>query len=816
MMDKQKIIQKFLPHVIAVIVMILLPLFYASPVLEGKVLYQNDILQGGGGSSELSEYRENTGEEALWTGTMFSGMPTFQMAIEHANNVGFHINRALRRLIKGPISIVFICMLGAYILFIAMGVNPYLSLICAIGFGFSTFNLVSLEAGHNSKINALAYFPGVLGGVILCYNGRLWLGAALAALFLNLHLVSNHFQITYYLIFALLFYFGFKLYEVIRQKSYKQFINATLLLIIAAILAAVPNTSRLWTTYEYANETIRGGKSELTKPEADARSTGLDKDYAMSWSYGVMETFTVVIPYFKGGASNETLDRKSNLAKTPGFPAQALKQVPTYWGDQPFTSGPVYLGAIFCFLFVLAMLLLKGPIKWWLAAYSFFALLLSWGSNFSALNDFLFYNLPLYNKFRTPSMFLGVLQITFPFASALVLQKVLDEKNSGQDLVKKLLLAFAITGGVVFVFGILLSGGYSYEGQIDPRLQAQGWPMEALKDDRASLLRGDAIRSLILISLAAGLIYLYMKDKIKELALIALLGILMLGDLWLVDKRYLNKENFQSERKFENLKVPTTADLQIMEDDDLSFRVFNLTRSPFNDGVTSYHHKSIGGYHAGKLFRYQELIEKHLSKNNMNVLNMLNTKYFIVADKNTNQPQVRRNPAALGNAWFVNNIKWASNADEEMNSLSNFDPANEVVIDERFTPYFDSRSISRENSDKIDLVEYNPNVMVYNAKVNSENAFAVFSEIYYKASDNDWKVTIDGEKVDHIRVNYLLRGMLIPKGEHEIIFTFQPKSWRVGNQISIFSSIALVIFIAGAVFMHLRKSTKINKENGEA
>lgn len=816
MMDKQKIKQKFLPHVIAVIVMILLPVLYTSPVLEGKILYQNDILQGGGGSSELNEYRENTGEEALWTGTMFSGMPTFQMAIVHASNVGYHINKIFRRLIKGPSSLIFICMLGAYILFIVMGVNPYLSLACAIGFGFSTFNIVSLEAGHNSKINALAYFPGVMGGVILAYNKRLWLGAAIAAIFLNLHLVANHFQITYYLIFAILFYFFFKLYDTIKDKAYKQFINASILLFIAAILAALPNTSRLWTTYEYANETIRGGKSELTKPEADAKSTGLDKDYAMSWSYGVMESFTVIIPYFKGGASNETLDRKSNLAKTPGFPSQALKQVPTYWGDQPFTSGPVYLGAIFCFLFVLAMLLLKGPIKWWLAAYSFFALLLSWGSNFSALNDFLFYNLPLYNKFRTPSMFLGVLQITFPFASALVLQKVIDEKNSGQEILKKLLLAFAITGGVVFVFGILLSGGYSYEGQIDPRLQSQGWPMEALKDDRASLLRGDAIRSLILISLAVGLIYMYLKDKIKELVLIASLGILMLGDLWLVDKRYLNEENFQSERKFENLKIPTTADLQILEDDDLSYRVFNLTRSPFNDGITSYHHKSIGGYHAGKLYRYQELIERHLSKNNMKVLNMLNTKYFIVADKNTNQPQVRRNPGALGNAWFVNSIKWVSNADEEMNSLSSFDPANEVVIDERFKPYFESKSVSRDSLDEIELKEYSPNVMVYNANVYSNNAFAVFSEIYYKASDNDWKVTIDGESVDHIRVNYLLRGLLIPKGEHEIVFTFQPKSWKVGNQISLFSSIVLVIFIGGAVFFHFRKRSNENNSNGES
>ncbi len=815
-MDKQKIIQKFLPHVIALIVMIILPLFYASPIMNGKVLYQNDILQGGGGSSELLDYRENTGDEALWTGTMFSGMPTFQMAIEHANNVGFHINRTLRRLIKGPISIVFICMLGAYVLFIAMGVNPYLSLICAVGFGFSTFNLVSLEAGHNSKINALAYFPGVLGGVILAYNGREWLGAALAALFLNLHLVSNHFQITYYLIFALLFYFGFKLYEVVKEKSYKQFVNASVLLVIAAVLAAVPNTSRLWTTYEYANETIRGGKSELTKPEADAKSTGLDKDYAMSWSYGVMESFTMVIPYFRGGASNESLDRKSNLAKTPGFPAQALKQVPTYWGNQPGTSGPVYLGAIFCFLFVLAMMLLKGPIKWWIASYSLFALLLSWGKNFSALNDFLFYNLPMYNKFRTPSMILGVLQITFPFASALVLQKIINDKKSDKDLVKKLLIAFSIAAGLVFVFGILLSGGYSYDGQIDPRLQSQGWPMEALRDDRASLLRGDAIRSLILTSLSAGLIYLFLKDKIKEMVLIASLGVLMLGDLWLVDKRYLNEENFQSERKFENLKVPTTADLQIMEDKDLSYRVFNLTRNPFNDGITSYHHKSIGGYHAGKLFRYQEIIERHLSKNNMNVLNMLNTKYFIVADQNTNQPQVRRNPGALGNAWFVRDIKWAENADAEMNALTSFDPANEVVIDERFKPYFQSESITRDSSDNITLKDYSPNVMTYEASVSSENAFAVFSEIYYKVTNEDWRVTIDGDPVDQIRVNYLLRGLQIPKGDHEIVFTFQPKSWKVGNQISLFSSIALVAFIFGAVFMHIKKSSEIKESNEEA
>lgn len=802
-MDKQKLIKDILPHVIAIVIMIILPLLYASPVMKGKVLYQNDIIQGKGGSSELSEYREKANEEALWTGTMFSGMPTFQMAIRHTSNLGFHINVFLRKLLAGPFSIVFICSLGAYILFVSLRINPWISLICSLGFAFSTFNLVSIEAGHNSKINALGYFPAVLGGVILAYRGRIWLGAAITALFLNLHLVANHYQITYYLIFAILFYVVIVFYRTVREKTYKQFITTSALLVIAAIFAAVPNTSRLWTTYEYANETIRGGKSELTKPEADARSTGLDKDYAMSWSYGVMESFTMVIPYFKGGASNEELDRQSNLAKA-GLPAQALKQVPTYWGDQPFTSGPVYLGAIYCFLFVLAMMTLKGPIKWWLLSYSVFALLLSWGKNFSVLSDFLFYNLPMYNKFRTPSMILGVLQLTFPFASALILQKILTEKKKS-ELVKPVLVAAGSVIGVVFLLGILFSGAYDFQGQVDPRLQQAGWPMDALHADRAGLLRGDSIRSIILIALSVGLIYAFIKEKVNKVVMIAGLGVLMLGDLWLVDKRYVNEDNFESARKIENMMVPSTADLQILEDDDLSYRVFNLTRSPFNDAITSFHHKSIGGYHAGKLYRYQEIIERHLSQNNIKVLNMLNTRYFIMADQQSNQPQVRRNPGALGNAWFVENIKWAENADEEMEALNTFNPAEEVLIDQRFKPYLEGKSISRSLADKVELKEYSPNVMVYSANVTSENAFAVFSEIYYEGGDHDWKVKIDGKPTEHIRVNYLLRGMLIPQGQHEIEFSFEPKSWVVGNRISTISSIILAFFIVGGLVLDFRQ-----------
>lgn len=805
-MEQNKILKTLLPHAICIAVMVILPLIYSAPTLSGKVLFQNDIFQGHGGSSELLDYRAETGEEALWTGTMFSGMPTFQMAIRHSVNIGYHINKVFRRLMKGPISIVFICMLSAYIFFVSLGITPYLSLICAIGFGFSTFNIVSLEAGHNSKVNALAYFPGVMGGVIMAYRGKLWLGAALAAIFLNVHIVANHYQITYYLIMAIVIYGLLEFYRYFKEKELKKFLNISLLLVLAAILGASPNISKLWTTYDYAKETIRGGRSELTKPDADKKSSGLDKDYAMSWSYGKMESFTLIIPYFRGGASNESLDRKSNLAKA-GLPANALKQVPTYWGDQPFTSGPVYLGAIYCFLFVLGMLLLRGPTRIWFASFSALALVLSWGKNFELVSDFLFYNLPLYNKFRTPSMILGVLQFTFPFAGALVLQKIIESEEP-KSIMKGFLQALGITAGIILLFGLIFSGSYDFSGPMDPRLQQAGWPIQALQDDRASLLRSDSMRSLILVLLSGGLIYAFMIGKVKQNMMIIGLGVLMLGDLWLVDKRYLNKENFKSPANLENLKTPTRADLQIMEDDTEHFRVFNLTKSPFNDAITSYHHKSVGGYHAGKLFRYQELIERYLSQNNVNVLSMLNCKYFIVQDPNTKQPAVRVNPNAMGNAWIVDSIAWMQNADAEMAALGDLDIGNTVVIDERFKEYLKGTAISRQAGDRIELAEYGPNVMTYSADIKSDKAFAVFSEIWYEATDNDWKVYVDGEEQEHIRVNYLLRGMKLDKGQHEIVFEFKPRSWVIGTKLSLAGSFMLTLFFAGTVFMHFRASKK--------
>lgn len=798
----EKLLNSKAVHLIAIAIMFVLPMIYGSAAFDGKKLFQNDIIQAAGGSSEYREYYEKDGEPILWTNQSFSGMPTYQLGLSHRGNIGFYINSFLRK-INNPLSLIWICSFSMYIILVLFKVEPIIALICSLGFGFSTFNLISIEAGHNAKINALAYFPGVLGGVLIAYRKKLWLGLAVTALFLNVHLKANHFQITYYLIFAIFFFVLFQLYDDYKKKEMPKFFKTSILLIVAALLAAAPNVSRIWTTYEYAEETIRGGNSELTKPDADKRSTGLDKEYAMSWSYGIMESFTMVIPYFNGGSSQEELDKNSNLAQA-GINRQVLKNAPTYWGDQPFTSGPVYLGAVFFFLFVMAMMMLKGPIKWWIVAYSLFALMLAWGKNFSVITDFFFYNVPMFNKFRTPMMFLSVLQFTIPLAGALVLQKISEEKDKKQ-LGKKILYGAGISLGLIFVFGIVFSGMYDFQGVNDQRLESAGWPMDLLEKDRASMMRSDSFRSIIFIAIAGALLYLYTLDRIKlQIALLGL-GLVAVVDLWGVGKRYVNDDNFESIRKQEQLKVPTAIDQEILKDKDEHFRVFNLTKSPFNDGITSFHHKSIGGYHAAKLFRYQELIERQLSKNNIRVLNMLNTKYYILPGQQGGRAQLRPNPSALGNAWFVQDVLPVDNADDEMNSLDTLNTANYAVMDTRYAPYLQGSNLGYNAGDKIELIEYHPDRMVYKANVSTDFAFAVFSEIYYEGGNNDWKSSLDGETYDHIRVNYLLRGMKIPKGEHEIVFEFKPKSWAIGNKVSIAGSFILVAFVGLSFFMVYRE-----------
>lgn len=847
-------LKKIIPHVVAVILFIALPSIYNSPIFSGKVLRSGDLIHGIGNNQELKEYRAENGEEALWNSRLFSGMPSFQMSIQHYGNIGEKLNRFLGNFGKGPISIFFLMSLSFYILLLSFKVNPWLAMAMSFGFTFSSFNVISIEAGHNWKIRTLAYTPGVLAGIIKIYRGKYFLGAGLTALFLNLHLTSNHFQITYYLLLMLLFYGGFKAFESFKNKELKKFFISSAIVVGASIIGFGPTISKLWTTYEYSQETIRGGNSELTLKEAekDNKSTGLDKDYAMRWSYSPLESFTLIIPHFMGGASGEELGVNSNIAKA-GIPKQFLKQIPTYWGEQPFTSGPVYIGAVLFFLFIFGMFILKGNIRWWLLSYSIFVIILSWGRHSSFVSDFMFNYFPLFNKFRTPSMVLLMLSISFPLISALSIQKLIDENPSKKEIFKALKMSAIISLGILLVFGIFGSFSYDFSGSSDAQLRQSGWPMTDLIKDRALMLRSDAYRSILIVILTFLIIYFSFIKKLNKFwlsaiwagtytliiqasngsniqaalaipimgiiifstndykkILISLLGILLVADLWMVDKRYLNTDNYVKDREFESIHAPNNADRQILADKDPHFRVFNVTVNPFTDARTSYFHKSLGGYHAAKLLRYQELIENQLSRNNREVINMLNTKYFIVSDQNK-QPIAQQNPEANGVGWFVQNIKWMPNANEEMMALNSFNSKTEAIIDERFKETVGELSNQTGNG-AVNLTQYDPKHMIYNVSNNdTKDQLVVFSEIYY-SGNKDWKAYIDGEYAPHIRVNYVLRAMMIPTGSHKVEFRFEPKSYYTGNNISLAFSVIMILMVLGSLGLEFNKLRKASKD----
>lgn len=786
------------PHLIALVIFIVAPLAYLSPALSGKVLKQDDIIQGESKSYEIVKYREDTGEEPLWTGTMFSGMPAFQINIRHYGNLFQYINKAVRRTLPETSGLFFLMLVNCYVLLIVLGVNPWLAIIGSFAFAFSSGNVISIDAGHNSKINALAYVPGVLAGIFMGYRKHLLGGFALTAFFTTLQVGANHFQITYYMLIIILIYALIEFYQSIKQKALPEFAKRSALMLLAGVIALGPNLSRLWTTFEYSDETIRGGKTELTEPQKE-RNKGLDKDYAMRWSYGALESMTLIIPNFMGGASSEELSTSSALAKK-GIPEKFLKQIPTYWGDQPFTAGPVYQGAALIFLFIMGLFLLKGRYRLWGIITSVLVLFLSWGKNFELLSDLFFYYMPFYDKFRTPSMILALLGITFPLVAFLGIERSLEDKK---QLFKSAFYALGITGGVVFVFGIIGSGMYSFSGAQDGQLEQMGWPIDALRDDRASMLTTDSFRSLLFIVAAFVTVFLYSKNKLKQSQLFGLLALIVVVDLWMVDKRYLNSEDFVSESKYDRQFVPRPVDQQINQDPDIHYRVFDLTGSPFNDSFTSRYHKSIGGYHAAKLQRYQDLIERHISNNNPNVLNMLNTKYIIFRNRqNNNQPAVQQNPNALGPAWVVTESKIVNNADEEIAAVGDFNPENTVIIDQRFKEYLEGFSFDYTQKGSVSIDSYTPNHLTYSAEIPEGDQFVVFSEVYYKGGQSDdWKVYLDGELYEkgHIRVNYVLRGMIVPEGNHTIEFKFEPKSYFLGNQISLASSILIVLIVIGTV-----------------
>ncbi|WBA41521.1 YfhO family protein [Hymenobacter canadensis] len=842
--------RRVLPHLAAVLVFLALAVLYFSPIVfDGKTLSQHDIVQFNGGAHEAQMYREATDKEALWTNSMFSGMPTYLISTRFPGDLSIYLQKIFTLGLPAVVANLFLALVCGYVLFVALGLSPVVSGVGAIALGFTSYNLVILAAGHNTKSLALAYAPVVLAGLLVAFRRNKWLGTGLFAVGLAMNIRANHLQITYYLLLLVLVFGVVELVYAAREKRLPDFLSRTALLGVAALLAVGVSFGRLYTTIEYGKYSIRG-KSELTTPPPTAPGqpaaapasgddavggSGLDRDYAFGWSYGVGETITLLVPNFYGGASQTKLSDDSatgqaltGLGVPTGQLSEYLKAMPTYWGDQPVTSGPVYVGAIVCFLFVLGLFVADRRTRLWLLVGTILSIVLAWGKNFETFNYLMFDYFPGYNKFRSVSMALVIAQLAMPLLAVLALARVLRSRAAGlpvagasthpslaalagatttdapetADLKRKLLLAGGITVGVCLL-ALVIGLGADFSSPIDAQLQQQGFPLDALRQDRASLLRSDVFRSIIFIALAFGALWFYLQRKVSAGMAAALVGLLTLVDLWGVDKRYLNDNNFQRETIAQQF-VPTAADQQILQDKDKSYRVLN-TANPFNEANTSYFHKSIGGYHGAKLRRYQDLIDRQISQNNTQVLSMLNTRYVILPGQpgqqgQPSQPeQVQRNPGALGNAWFVNEIQKVQTPDQEIAALSNLSVATAAVVDVAKFPLAKT-SFSAPGS-TITLTDYSPDALKYRATATAD-AFAVFSEIYYA---DGWNAYLDGKLVPHVRANYVLRAMPVPAGTHTIEFKFEPTEYAIGNTVSLVSSVLLIVVLLGLVVYTVRQ-----------
>jgi hypothetical protein len=809
-MENQSFFKRNQNVFLAIIVFFAISYLYFSPILEGKVIKQSDVENLKGGFTEIRHYKETTGNYALWSNSMFCGMPTYLMWLGYPSNIAGKLMDWYNLILPNPINTIFLYLVGFFILLRTLKMNVWLSVMGAVAFTFSSYNFAIIAAGHTNKAIVIGLFAPTIAGIILAYRNELLKGATVTALALALQIKANHYQMSYYLAMAIGIYVIVQFIYAIKDKTIANFFKSSAVLACAAALAVAVNITPLLLTEEYAKESIRG-KSELTL-DPKASKDGLSEEYAFEYSYGVGESFTLLIPNFNGGASAGALSKKSETYKflqernVPNA-NQIIKQLPLYWGDQAFTAGPIYFGAIVLFLFILGFFIVQRKEKWWILATVVLTLALSWGKNFLFLSDFFFNHFPYYNKFRAVSSILTVTSLLVPLMAAFAVEEIINTKENSKVLLKKVRNAFFVVGGLALLFAVMpgLAGSFINETR-DKASFGESYEqlINAISADRESLLRMDALRSFAFILIGAGLLYAFISKKIKSNYLLIGLALTITIDMWAVDKRYLNNDNFGKKVKNLDTEVPPNAvDLEIMKDPAMYYRVYNLTVNPFTDGNTSRYHKSIGGYHAAKLKRYQELIENQISKGNMNVLSMLNTKYFITAPQGSNQAIPQTNPMACGNAWFINDIKYVANADSEMLALTNFDPKQTVFIDQRFKERVGTMNLKKDSSASIALTYYSPDTLNYTSNTAAES-FAVFSEIYY---EKGWNAYVDGQKTDHIRVNYLLRGMKIPAGKHEVSFRFEPANYFLGEKIAGVSSILLLLLVAGNLFMAYKKNT---------
>ncbi|PID94699.1 MAG: hypothetical protein CSA95_02440 [Bacteroidetes bacterium] len=818
-------VKKLLPYIAAILLYLILCFILFPSVIEGKRLRQGDITNHKGMSKEVVDYRESHGREALWTNSMFGGMPAYQISMISKANLGRGLDRLVRLGLPAPVWQVFLLFVGFFLLLVAMGVNPWLSLVGGLAFGFSSYFFIIIEAGHNSKVHAIAYMALVTAGVLMTYRKNWWLGGVIFALGLSLELTSNHLQITYYLMLMLLIYGVFEWVEALREKRIKGFLLRSLVLLGGVVIALMMNATMLLTTYEYGKESIRGS-SELTL-NRENQTSGLDKDYATQWSYGIAESWSVLIPNVKGGGTGLLAANEKAMDKVDRAYRQAVtqNQINHYWGDQPFTSGPVYVGAVVCFLFILGLFIVDGKYKWWLLSATLLSFMLAWGKNMMWFTDLMLDYFPGYNKFRAVSMTLVIAEFTMPLLGFLALKQLFEKPTLLNERRWAFPVALAATGGVALLFALLPGTFFSFfskqELAMFGSLSSDYKPfIDSIAQARMAIFRADAWRTVLFVIPSAAVVYLFAQGKIKQALFIPLMALLVVADMAPIAKRYLNGDNFVSQRALKQ-EIPLTPASQYILKDKTIFRVLNVN-NPFNDSKTSFFHQSVGGYHGAKLRRYQELIDHHLAPElenfikilqqnpnslavsialeKMKVVNMLNTRYLIYNPAT----DAIRNHHAMGNAWPVSRVTLVPNADKEIIELNHIDPSAEALVDERFAPMLDGYLPGRDTTATIALTTYEPNYLSY-AYQSQRDQVVLFSEIYY---DKGWNAYVDGEPYPYFRANYLLRAMWLPAGTHTVEWRFEPSSFRVGEILATVGSILLLLLLLGYVGYTVYKRRK--------
>ena len=801
-------LKRFWPYLLAVLVFAVVACLYMSPALDGKVIASTDGVQARAAQHEGMAYFEETGNRTWWTGSMFSGMPNYQIGGGRFTSDDWTapFKKVLLSGHKSVIAIVFIYFMAFFALMRSMKVDKWLSIVGALAIAFSSYFFIIIGANHHTKTSSLALMSVVVAGFYLIYNGHRKTGVVLTLLCTSAGLYP-HPQMAYYICFIIGFFFLAELAKAAINKSWKAFGISTLIFAASLAIGAGTGTAATFTNLEYADETMRGGHSDLVKSsDADNKTKGLDLDYATAWSYGIDECWTFLVPDYMGGSSNYNVGSDSELCKDmikQGVPKKSAEQfcknVPTYWGDQPFTAGPVYMGAIVCMLFLLGLFVVKGPYKWALLVVTLLSVMLSWGYHFMGLTRFFFDNVPMYNKFRAVSSILVIAEITMPLLGFLALQSLVEAKKVGEDLSKKVLTAGGIVVALALVCLMFTSG---FEGRSDAQMPE--WLTPMLIDARRAMLYADCWRSIIFVALGTAVVWFYTKSQKFTTPLLAIaLGVLVLADMWPVAKRFMNDSHFSQGNAYEKEFKMQPWEKQILDSDkDPNFRVFNLTASPFNDARTSYYLKSIGGYSAAKLRRYQDLIDQHLSKMHMPVINMLNTKYIIVPDQQTEAPVVQYNPDAMGNAWFVEKIVEAKTPNEECDMLMTLDLHREAVVGSDYINNVKDLNPGADSLAHISLTKNTPEYIEYDAEC-SKPGTVILSEIFYP---HGWKAIVDGKPADLYRANYMLRAMNLEPGKHHIRLEFRPESVDKGNVISMIFVVLMYLIIAGILLSNLRKS----------